>query len=350
MSTDSTSPAATTAAAVGTTATDNRTLIITLTCVLAGLGLIFLGGAIWIYCRYKRNRRLRLFNRGITPIDDDEIETWKMPRASEKDGVRPSFDKTTWSKSESHSSPVSTHNKKPSTGSATKIPASVIVYDGPAAPPAAFSPSGIPRSSSDSYYHNTRARSLTAGSAGRPSFGQGRSSLDKGLPQTPTQARAPNSRAGLTDATVPGDPSFLPGPKRTHSRLSKLPPSIGSLRSGGGPGAGGIAHHSRNHSSRSSNVSLRSFIYTGSGSELELQLQLSPRESYDWYGGSKGDTYAAPTTTASATQGGSSAGGNRSRVYSSSSIPPRLSFGDDGVVGGLSPRPLFRDDIGRAIG
>lgn len=347
MSTESPS-AATAGAASGTTASDNRTLIITLTSVLTGLGLIFLIGAIYIYCRYRRNRRLRLFDRGITPIDDDEIETWKMPRGSEKDGVRPSFEKTnSWTGGDKYTArPGSAnHNKKLSTGSATKIPASVIVYEGPALPPAAFSPSGIPRTSSDSYYQNTRARSYTAGSAGRTSFGQGRPSLDRGLPQTPTQARAPNSRVGLTDATVPGDPSFLPAVKRTHSRLSKLPPSIGSLRSGGGPGQGGL-HHTRNHSSRSSNVSLRSFIYTGSGSELELQLQLSPRESSDWYVANTGNSFPTTTTT---TQAGSSTSGNRSRVYSSSSVPPRLSFGDD-IVGGLSPRPLFRTDIGRAIG
>jgi hypothetical protein len=34
-------------------------------------------------------------------------------------------------------------------------------------------------------------------------------------------------------------------------------------------------------------------------------------------------------------------------VYSTSSIPPRLSFSDD-FLG--SPRPLLREDIGRAIG
>jgi hypothetical protein len=42
---------------------------------------------------------------------------------------------------------------------------------------------------------------------------------------------------------------------------------------------------------------------------------------------------------------------NNSRVYLSSSIPPRLSLGDDVHTAGLSPRPLFRDnEIGRAIG
>lgn len=63
------------------------------------------------------------------------------------------------------------------------------------------------------------------------------------------------------------------------------------------------------------------------GSDMEL----SPRSSNDYY---------------------NSMHHGHSRVYSSSSVPPRLSFGEDGVVGGLSPRPLFRDNdmIGRAIG
>jgi hypothetical protein len=66
--------------------------------------------------------------------------------------------------------------------------------------------------------------------------------------------------------------------------------------------------------------------YTGS------DMELSPRTSNDYYNNNMHHGH--------------------SRVYSSSSIPPRLSFGDDGVAGGLSPRPLFRENdmIGRAIG
>ena len=74
---------------------------------------------------------------------------------------------------------------------------------------------------------------------------------------------------------------------------------------------------------------MRSFGDYGyyAGSDMEL----SPRTSNDYH---------------------SNMHSGHSRVYSSSSIPPRLSFGDDGVVGGLSPRPLFRENemIGRAIG
>ncbi|CAK7233506.1 hypothetical protein SCUCBS95973_008617 [Sporothrix curviconia] len=74
------------------------------------------------------------------------------------------------------------------------------------------------------------------GMAGRFSFDQDREVLFPYAPlaslQSPStalqHARAPNSRAGLTDETVPGDPSFLPPPKRLPSRLLKMPPALGS--------------------------------------------------------------------------------------------------------------------------
>ena len=48
-------------------------------------------------------------------------------------------------------------------------------------------------------------------------------------PTTAVQrARAPNFRAGLTNESVPGDPSFLTAPKRLPSRLLKMSPSMGS--------------------------------------------------------------------------------------------------------------------------
>jgi hypothetical protein len=136
---------------------------------------------------------------------------------------------------------------------------------------------------------------------------------------------APNARVGLTDESVPGDEPYLPGPKRQASRLSKMPRR-------------GSHQHMRTRSSRSS---LRSFgdypfhSYYG-GSDLEL----SPRASHE--------QHPPPPFYGSSPQ---SERYGHSRVYSTSSIPPRTSFGDDVVAGGLSPRPLLRDhDIGRAIG
>ncbi|ERS95130.1 hypothetical protein HMPREF1624_08340 [Sporothrix schenckii ATCC 58251] len=73
------------------------------------------------------------------------------------------------------------------------------------------------------------------GMAGRFSFDQdcdflfSQTIASPSTPPTALQhARAPNSRAGLTDDTIPGDPSFLPTPKRQPSRLFKMPPATGS--------------------------------------------------------------------------------------------------------------------------
>jgi hypothetical protein len=56
------------------------------------------------------------------------------------------------------------------------------------------------------------ARSLRAGGSGRPSVE---------IQPPELTARAPNSRSGLTDEAIPGQPSFLPPIKRQSTRLSK---------------------------------------------------------------------------------------------------------------------------------
>lgn len=290
----------------------NRTLIITLSTVLSVVGVLLVVGAMLLCCRYKR-RRLPFFNRGISPIDDDEIETWKVNKPAEKEAAVAAAagvyrqDRYTTSGRRSHA-------KQPSSGSTIKSPPSVIVYQ---------------RQSEEL----ASPRSFTAAPTTRTSRYGARVSLDKDLPGTPAQARAPNARAGLTDETVPGDPSFLPSPRRQTSRLSKPPPARGAS-----------SHHHRTRSSRSSATSLRSFMYAGS--EMELQMPTSPRVSNDAYRGGGHHSQLQHHHSSS-----SGSGQQHSRVYSSSSVPPRLSFSDDtALIGGLSPRPLFRDDIGRAIG
>ncbi|KAK0630065.1 hypothetical protein B0T17DRAFT_527425, partial [Bombardia bombarda] len=265
-----------------------------------------------------------LFARGISPIDDDEIATWKMPRTEKASMGMPSGE--TYSRSEAASTPIAavattttaaaaaagardgavtlpTHVKHTSTSSIKKPP-SVIVYSN-AHGQGRSSDDGSPRSFAHAAY------------AG----GYGRTSLDRTLPQTPIQARAPNARPGLTDETVPGDDPFLPSPKRRPSRLSKLPPGFSSHRR---------AHHARARSSRSSTRSFGDYGYGyGYGGSGGSDVGLSPRHSHDYITSSHHDN------------------SQHSRVYSSSSIPPRLSFGDEALI---SPRPLFREDeIGRAI-
>lgn len=278
------------------------TLVITLSTVLSVVGALLVVGALMICLKYRR-RRIPFFARGISPIDDDEIATWKTSReekaalagAGAAAGTRAPGSGTYTTRNPGHGKHTST--------SSVRKPPSVIVYQGRHS-------QQLPRPSGEgsprSIHHNS------PGSNGRMSF-------DKDLPQTPIQAVAPNARAGLTDEAVPGDDPFLPSPKRHPSRLSKVPPTMTSPRSNHA--------HTRTRSSRSS---MRSFggdygYYTNS------DMELSPRTSNDYYNNMH---YG------------------HSRVYSSSSIPPRLSFGEEGVVGGLSPRPLFRDNdmIGRAIG
>ncbi|KAK3310407.1 uncharacterized protein B0T15DRAFT_489090 [Chaetomium strumarium] len=312
----------------------NRTLVIALSTVLSAVGLFLVIGAV-LLCRRCRRRRRRLpfLPRGVSPIDDEEIERWKGNR-SEKGGfhVGDTDIEADGALSKETSAPSPSHAKHPSTSSVKKPP-SVIVYSSPC--------------NSQGLRHSTDAESRRSFARDHPGYG-GKSSFDKSLPQTPIQARAPNARAGLTDESVPGDAPFLPKPKRTPSRLSKA--SHGSAKER-------RARHARARSSRSSTRSFGDYYYyhgsggggvggggSGAGSELELSLRLShDRDHAHIVRHSSHSRYYQPATPR----------GSHSRVYSSSSIPPRLSFGDEVLYGGLSPaRPRFTGEaeIGRAIG
>ena len=263
----------------------NRVLLIALSTVLSVVGVLLLVGAVLLCLRY-RKRRLLCFARGVTPIDDDEIATWKA---------------TPGEKIALVNSRASTTRAKHTSATSVKKPPSVIVYQ-----------------SRLSQQNTRRSRDGSLHSFADNGYGSfTRTSFEKELPQTPLQAIAPNARAGLTDQSVPGDDPFLPSPRRHPSRLSKPHPSA-STRS------------SRTHTrARSSRSSTRSF---GDSGHYASDVELSPSGSHEIL-----NSYGR--------------GHGHSRIYSSSSIPPRLSLSDEGALGGLSPRPLFRDgDIGRAIG
>ncbi|KAI1165335.1 hypothetical protein F5B18DRAFT_660498 [Nemania serpens] len=161
-------------------AVGHDTLVIVLSTVFGVIGVLLIAlGGLWFL---RNRRRHRLFNRGLTPIDDDEIETWKVSRAEEKEI--------------GHYRTQRSHASKDSTGSAK------IQYQ-----------KGLGRPSTDA--------ALSTRSFMNHSF-----SID--LPRAPEPAafaRAPNARSGLTDETVPGDEPFVPQLKRQPSRLQKLPPS-----------------------------------------------------------------------------------------------------------------------------
>lgn len=255
----------------------DRTTVVVLSTVLSISGILVVAAVMWACIRFRR-RRSGLFSRGITPIGDDEIETWKghrVEKSVEVDVPRRS--------AQPPARPQSTvyHQRQESISSVRKPP-SVIVY---ARQSEEFSPRSPP---TPNYFT-------------KMSF-DGKRSLDKDLPFTPIQARAPNAREGLTDETIPGDEPYIPSPRRRASRLSKAPrtPRLA---------------HTRNKSSRSS-LSLR-----------------SPGDGY--FGGYDSDHEIYPSYT---------------RI--SSDVPPRLSLSSDWPAGGgLSPRPPVRaEEIGRAIG
>lgn len=261
---------------------NDQTLVITLSTVLSVVGLVIIAISLYL-CLRNRRRRLKLFNRGVTPIDDDEIATWKVNRGfEEKGGDRYTTRNSTTSNR--------THRKAPSN--------SVIQYQGHVRPSIDASPQS-------------------------PLSFIGKQSLD--IPQTPQTAvlaRAPNARFGLTDEIVPGDEPFVTSPKRQTSKLYKAPPN-----------ANHIAHRTR--VSRSSRAS--SFRSTDGGWYSE-NMTNTPRTSNDFHFANR-----VP-----------------SRVYSTSTAPPRVSFGENGAFVSLSdheplttvlsPPPLHRTEIGRAIG
>ncbi|KAK3336009.1 hypothetical protein B0T19DRAFT_436824 [Cercophora scortea] len=211
----------------------NRTLVITLSTVLSVVGVLVIGGGLLVCLRYRRRRRLPFFRRGISPIDDDEIATWKISRSEKalEAGIR-GGDTDAEAARESGTAKCPLHTKNASTSSAKKPP-SVIVY------------------SNIQSQRQSEDRSP-------PYTGYGKMSFDKVLPQSPIQARAPNARAGLTDEAIPGDDPFLPSPKRHASRLSKLPRA-----------------HTRSRSSRSSTRSFADHGYGGS------EVGLYTRHSHD---------------------------------------------------------------------
>lgn len=264
----------------------NRTTVIVLSTVLSVVGVILIIGAALVCLRCRR-RRSKLFRRGITPIDDDEIETWKNKRNEKELGD----DAGTTGYGDNNG-----HVKHESVSS-TRKSTSVIVYSN-----SRRSEERSPRSPRTQFHY------------GKRSLDGRKISLDKELPQTPIQARAPNAREGLTDDAVPGDDPFIQHPRRQASRLSKMPPNHPQQ-----------PRHA--HTRTRSSFSLRSL-----GDHIrsyDSDVELTPRTSHDCH------DYQ-----------GRHSNDQHSRGFSSSSIPPRLSLSNDWPG---SPQ-LRQDMIGRAIG
>ncbi|KAI0202383.1 hypothetical protein F4808DRAFT_74628 [Astrocystis sublimbata] len=164
-----------------TDAMKSETLVIVLSTVFGSIGLVLVALAVFWVLRSRRKHRM--FNRGLTPIGDDEIATWKGNRSHDK---------------EMEAETYRSHAHKDSAAS-----------------------SRIQYQRGGAYRPSTDAALATPRSFLQQSF-----SLD--LPRAPEPAvfaRAPNARSGLTDETVPGDEPFVQQLKRQPSRLQKYAPA-----------------------------------------------------------------------------------------------------------------------------
>jgi hypothetical protein len=226
-----------------------KTLIIVLTTTIPSILLIAL--AAFLYHRIRR-RRARFRNRGITPIDDEEIESWKVnrTRSLEAEEKLPGTPKSAISEPRpAHQS----HHTNTSLGSVKS--SSVIVYQN------RVSEEQLP-------FSPVRAKQ----------------SID--IPPTPVLARAPNSRPGLTDETVRGDNAYVNIKRTPSARLSKNNPP----------------RHARTKSSRSTRSSF------GANTRREQWYsqtpeQNSPRQSADIYSKSAPASRRATISTPAARQG-----------------------------------------------
>lgn len=143
---------------------EHRKLVIVLSVVIPiiGISLIVVLLVVLTRCRKGRPPFSQRMDRGITPIDDDEIATWRGH-----------------TQHMSEASTVSHHRHK----SSTELFADVQ-----------WSLSSSPQSQKSEHI---LASSIIA--------------------------QAPNARSGLTDEAKPGDNAYIPSLKRQSSRLSKLP-------------------------------------------------------------------------------------------------------------------------------
>ncbi|KAL7922686.1 hypothetical protein ACQKWADRAFT_76337 [Trichoderma austrokoningii] len=223
----------------------HETLVIVLTTTIPSVLLIAL--AAFLYHRFRR-RRARFRNRGITPIDDEEIESWKINRTRSVEAE----EKLPGTPKSAVSEPRPAHHTNTSVGSVKS--SSVIVYQSRA------SEEQIP-------FSPIRAKQ----------------SID--IPPTPVLARAPNSRPGLTDETVRGDNAYVNIKRTPSARLTKNNPP----------------RHARTKSSRSTRSSF------GANTRRELWYsqtpeQNSPRQSADIYTKSAPASRRATISTPAARQ------------------------------------------------
>jgi hypothetical protein len=164
---------------------------IVLAVVLSLLGLILIIAALFLLYRY-RSEKSPFNHRGASPIDDDEIATWRGA-AIDPEGPPMAMNQTD-------------NPKSPNQTVRTVRQASTITFT---------------HSPSWTWTVNSSPASTRSG------FVSGVT-----VPNTPSfLARAPNARTGLTDEAIPGADPFITPVKRQSSRLSKMPPGHGRSKS-----------------------------------------------------------------------------------------------------------------------
>ncbi|RDL41929.1 uncharacterized protein BP5553_01908 [Venustampulla echinocandica] len=245
----------------------HKTLVIILSTVIGSVGIILVITALWLIHRYRRGKS-PFSHRGASPIDDEEIASWRAPPEEPK-------------------LPILQPGRQQAGQDVDTIGlAHSPDWMWPSAPPAV-----------------------------RP-----RPSISTIIPNTPCTARAPNSRAGLTDEAIPGADPFIPPMKRQSSRLSKTPPG-----------------HARTKSRRSSMSGKSIWSYNGT---TIGNVESKPRErTHIWYDPENDNI-----------------GRELKDLDHASSSPGTSIFDGLAVAGGLSPRPASRPrlsaedkEIGRAI-
>ncbi|KFY34598.1 hypothetical protein V494_06631 [Pseudogymnoascus sp. VKM F-4513 (FW-928)] len=153
---------------LGAPGENNRNLVIVLSAVFGSLALFMVVSATVFVYRWQRNPKYH--RRGISPVDDEEIERWRGR-------------KETYTEAPNRTAPK-THKRQSS---------SVVIVSNP--PGWTWSAEPSP-------------------------FGT-RNSGETALSPPPMVARAPNSRSGLTDGAILGADPFVPPIRRPSARLAK---------------------------------------------------------------------------------------------------------------------------------
>ncbi|KAH7330383.1 hypothetical protein BKA65DRAFT_58139 [Rhexocercosporidium sp. MPI-PUGE-AT-0058] len=158
----------------GDNSSPDQTLVTVLAVVLGAVGLILIGAIIFLVYRYRKGQ-LPFSHRGASPINDDEIASWRRTAQEQK----------------------------------LTIPSPI---------------------------HRPAIREVAAVHLNSPGWTWTASpssirTVSAHITDHQVQAQAPNARVGLTDEVVPGADPFIPQPKRQNSRLSKLPPGHSRTKS-----------------------------------------------------------------------------------------------------------------------